>query len=353
MATKIVNTLCRNNHIWISAKYFFILNIKSAYLTLNLEHKFGLGTRHMYNEPTQGINTYWFHYNNVIMTTMAYQITSLTVVYSTVCSDADQRKHQSSASLAFVWGIHRDRWIPRTRGKLSGKCFRLMTSSCPCLQKILPHEDVMTWTLFPHHWPWMESGGFLSKDNSNFHVLLKLLHKLSNKQSNYLTPIWDTIAIRWRHCDNFRENSPWYKDTTLYNTHFIVSIWSSFRSPTCYRLHRNPVRSIFNFHCLFWPPCVSARPLGIYFTTRQALQEIMVAAWWQEITSSREQKNGSICFLQNSHDWSWICWCIKFIIFSNRCRVTYWYDVYHHRSFKHYGGRHALRLRHDSWDPFN
>ena len=45
----------------------------------------------------------------VIMTTMASQITSLTVVYSTVYSDADQRKHQISASLAFVWGIHRDR----------------------------------------------------------------------------------------------------------------------------------------------------------------------------------------------------------------------------------------------------
>ena len=49
------------------------------------------------------------HYIDVIMTTMASQITSLTVVYSTVYSDADQRKHQSSASLAFVWGIHRDR----------------------------------------------------------------------------------------------------------------------------------------------------------------------------------------------------------------------------------------------------
>ena len=63
------------------------------------------------------------------MTTMASQITSLTVVYPTVYSDADQRKHQSSASLAFVWGIHRDRWIPRTKGQLSGKCFHLMTSS--------------------------------------------------------------------------------------------------------------------------------------------------------------------------------------------------------------------------------
>ena len=45
--------------------------------------------------------------NDVIMSAMASQITSLTIVYSTVYSGADQRKHQSSASLAFVRGIHR------------------------------------------------------------------------------------------------------------------------------------------------------------------------------------------------------------------------------------------------------
>ena len=37
--------------------------------------------------------TYTYHYIDVIMTTMASQITSLTVVYSIVYSDADQRKH--------------------------------------------------------------------------------------------------------------------------------------------------------------------------------------------------------------------------------------------------------------------
>ena len=41
------------------------------------------------------------------MGTIASQITSLTIVYSTVYSDSDQGKHQSSASLAFVRGIHR------------------------------------------------------------------------------------------------------------------------------------------------------------------------------------------------------------------------------------------------------
>ena len=47
------------------------------------------------------------NYNDVIMGTMASQITSRTIIYSIVYSGADQSKHQSSASLAFVRGIHR------------------------------------------------------------------------------------------------------------------------------------------------------------------------------------------------------------------------------------------------------
>ena len=46
-------------------------------------------------------------YSDVIMGLMASQITSLTIVYLTVHSGGDQRKHQNSASLAFVRGIHR------------------------------------------------------------------------------------------------------------------------------------------------------------------------------------------------------------------------------------------------------
>ena len=47
------------------------------------------------------------HYNDVIMGAITSHITTFTIVYSTVYLDADQRKHQSSASLAFVLGIHR------------------------------------------------------------------------------------------------------------------------------------------------------------------------------------------------------------------------------------------------------
>ena len=48
-----------------------------------------------------------FHYSDVIMGAIASQITDVSIVYSTVCSGANQRKHQSTVSLAFVRGIHR------------------------------------------------------------------------------------------------------------------------------------------------------------------------------------------------------------------------------------------------------
>ena len=47
------------------------------------------------------------HYCDVIIGANASDITSLTIVFSTAYWDTDQRKHQSSASLAFVRGIHR------------------------------------------------------------------------------------------------------------------------------------------------------------------------------------------------------------------------------------------------------
>ena len=60
-----------------------------------------------FNASTYGKETALTHYDDVIMGEMTSQITSLTIVYSTVYSGADQRNHQSSTSLVFVWGIHR------------------------------------------------------------------------------------------------------------------------------------------------------------------------------------------------------------------------------------------------------
>ena len=49
----------------------------------------------------------FMYYSDVIMSAMASHITTVSIISSTVCSGADQRKHQSFVSLAFVIGIYR------------------------------------------------------------------------------------------------------------------------------------------------------------------------------------------------------------------------------------------------------
>ena len=63
------------------------------------------------------------------MGAMASQITSLPIVNQTVYSGLDQRKQQSSASLAFVWGIHL--WSVISPRK------------CPVTRKMFPFDDVI------------------------------------------------------------------------------------------------------------------------------------------------------------------------------------------------------------------
>ena len=80
------------------------------------------------------------HYIDVIMSAMASQVTSLTVVYSTVYSDADQKKYQSSASLVPVNSPHKG----------------------PVTRKMFPFDDViMIGSWKTDQWPWyMPVGGW-------------------------------------------------------------------------------------------------------------------------------------------------------------------------------------------------
>ena len=69
------------------------------------------------------------HQNEVIMGAMASQITSVSIVYSTVYSGVNERKHQSSASLSFVRGIHWWRVNSPHKGSVMRKYYHLMMSS--------------------------------------------------------------------------------------------------------------------------------------------------------------------------------------------------------------------------------
>ena len=101
------------------------------------------------------------HYNDVIMGAVASQITSLTIVYSTVDSDPDQRKHQSSASLTFVWGIHRGPVNTLHKWPVTRKMFHLMTSSWSHVMNTscwpwhtLEHITMLQeWKSIEFHWP--------------------------------------------------------------------------------------------------------------------------------------------------------------------------------------------------------
>ena len=103
------------------------------------------------------------HYNDVIMCTIASQISSLIIVYSIVYSDADQRKHQSSASLPFVRGIH--------RGPVNS------SHKWPVTQKMFPFDDAIMFRekhknskFNQHHscwWPGDESHQSISRQDAD------------------------------------------------------------------------------------------------------------------------------------------------------------------------------------------
>ena len=63
------------------------------------------------------------HYSDLIMRAMASQITGVSIVYSIVCSGADRRKNQSSASLAFLRGNHRRPVNSPHKGPVTRKTF--------------------------------------------------------------------------------------------------------------------------------------------------------------------------------------------------------------------------------------
>ena len=71
------------------------------------------------------------YYSDVMMSAMASQTIGISIVYSSVCPGVDQRKHQSSASLAVVRGIHRWPVNSPHKGTVTRKMF--------------PFDDVIIW----------------------------------------------------------------------------------------------------------------------------------------------------------------------------------------------------------------
>ena len=98
---------------------------------------------------------YWYwsnhkqpHYSDVIMGAIASQITSLTIVYSTVFfSDGDQRKHHSSASLAFVLEINR--WPVNSPHKFQWSKTLMFSLICAWMNVWVNNVRPVIWDIIP------------------------------------------------------------------------------------------------------------------------------------------------------------------------------------------------------------
>ena len=99
------------------------------------------------------------------MSAMASQINSVASVCLTVGSGGDQRKHQSSASLAFVWGIHR--WPVNSPHK-----WRVT-------RKMFSFDDVIMWEEGGHNWVSISWEPFIKKITSQWsycNITMVILH---------------------------------------------------------------------------------------------------------------------------------------------------------------------------------
>ena len=123
------------------------------------------------------------------MGAVASQITSLTIVYSTIYSDADQRKHQGSASLAFVRGIHQGPVNSLHKGPVTRKMFPFDDAIMLKFSDAHDHHDgAMAWAFSASPTPCEGNppvnGEFPShRDSDVAFFFVVSLNKLLNKHS--------------------------------------------------------------------------------------------------------------------------------------------------------------------------
>ena len=156
------------------------------------------------------------HYSDVIVITMASQITSLTIVYSTVYSGTDQRKHQSSASLAFVRGIHRWPVNSPHNGQVTRKMLPFydvimfdenasFISVQHCISKKSMNTDmILLIKLYKtiHIRFWL----FLASQTAMVHTVIRRKtgenhHTLTNRNSKLMTVAWSWRRTSWFYRD--------------------------------------------------------------------------------------------------------------------------------------------------------
>ena len=195
---------------------------------------YGNGTRHQTGQKIPRA-----HYNDAIMGAIASQITSLTIVYSTFYSGADQRKHQSSASLAFVRGIHRTPGYSPHKG--------------PVTRKMFPFDDVIMPQVICSQYHFDDAAVCPQNQQiSNISKHSSIVLAWAEHGNAYRVPKnrlqGRTILRRW---------SDLLAPPDIFSGAYQMpsrpsSVWAPVRRQPIFQIEKPPSGSIRSFRCLLW-----------------------------------------------------------------------------------------------------
>ena len=192
--------LCERNHQWLlTSPWEWLSTSDVTFIHINDVNCVYMVTV-LHDNSLYSQSCYKVYYIDVIMSVMASQITSVSIVYSTICSGADRRKRQRSASLAFVRGIHQWPVNPPHKG--------------PVMWKMFPFDDVImhgqyhnTMLHTAHRGYWAHCWVNINKPHLDGWTMVTKAgyrsHFWAYKRHQYLTlmgELWDV------YCEYFRQN---------------------------------------------------------------------------------------------------------------------------------------------------
>ena len=129
-------------------------------------------------------------FSDVIMNVMFSQIIRVSIVCSSVCSGANQRKHQSSVSLTFVNGIHRRTVDSPHKG--------------PAMRWMSPFDDVIM-------------------SNTRYRQLLQIWHHHNSEISVFHIAIWKVGPS-----ERILSFSHWYMKWRKISSDIVVYVTNAF-----------------------------------------------------------------------------------------------------------------------------
>ena len=228
------------------------------------------------------------------MSVMMPQITSLTNVYSTDYSGVNQRKHQSSVSLAFVRGIHQ--WLMNSPHK------------GPVTWNMFPFDDIIMWTMILMSCHMVKSLQIISRSGTRRLTLWGPYLQISCRD-------WTFNTLRPRR------NGQHFPDNIFKHIFFNENVWISIKSSLKF-VPKGPINNIALLVQIMACRLVGAKPLSELMMVMLPMHICVTRPLWVKKgpydTSSSNGHQGDILYSIVFELWESLTWSIK----GNCCKAS-------------------------------